>query len=255
MDISLLGRTLWRFKWITIGGFVAACVLAVFATARVSFAGGEPKLTYRTPVIYTTKTRILVTQSGFPWGRTILPSSTNSSGVSTTTYADPSRFVTLASVYAMLANGDQIQQKIVHPLKQEALTAQAEYDQQTQAPLPIIDIISLAPSPRRAVAIALEGASMLKHFVEAQQVEAEIPTDQRVLLQTLQQPYRVTVASGRKKTVPIVVFATVMLATIGLVLALENLRPRLRLGELGEFAAVRADEPVASSSRVAGGGG
>ena len=62
-----------------------------------------------------------------------------------------------------------------------------------------------------------------------------------------------TVASGRKKTVPIVVFMTVILATIGLILTLENIRPSVRLGELGELPAVRADEARESSaSRRAG---
>ena len=74
-----------------------------------------------------------------------------------------------------------------------------------------------------------------------------------MLLQALPQPYKVTVASARKKTVPIVVFMTVILATIGLILALENIRPSVRLGELGELPAVRADEARESSaSRRAG---
>ena len=233
--------------------FALACVLAVLATARVSFAGGVPKLSYRTPVIYTTATKNFVTQAGFPWGRTILPSSPTASGGSSSIYADPSRFVMLAGVYATLANGADVQQRLVHPAEGEALTARPEIDPQTGAALPLIDLISLAPSPRRAVDIAVQASSMLKRSVETQQKDAGIPKSQRVLLQTLQQPYRVTIASGRKKTVPIVVFMTVLLATIGLTLALENLRPRLRLGELGEVAAVGADGGhVRAPSRMAG---
>lgn len=253
MNIPVWAATIWRFKWISLGGFVLACLLAVFATARVSFSGGFPKLSYRTPEIYTTDTKILVTQAGFPWGRTVLPGSTAPAQRGATTYADPSRFVLLAGVYATLANSDQIQRQLVHPKDQEALTATPEYDTQTQTALPIIDLVSLAPSQRRVVAMAQQASSMLKGFVQAQQKGAGIPAGQRVLLQTLQAPYRVTVAKGRKKTVPIVVFMTVLLATLGLVLALENIRPRVRLSEVGEFSPVRAEEfEVPDASPVAG---
>jgi len=251
MDLPGLGKALWRFKWVSIGGFMLACLLAVYATARISFSG----ISYRTPVIYTAETKILVTQAGFPLGRTIL--STTPTGRSKTQYADPGRFVQLAGVYATLADSDQIQRKLVHPKDEEQLIATPEVDTQTQTALPIIDVVSLAPSQRRAVDMARQATSMLDNYLETQQKDAGVPAGQRVLLQTLQQPYRVTVAQGRKKTVPIVVFMTVLLATIGLVLGLENIRPRVRLSEVREFSAyVPAEEPVPPSvepvsSRVA----
>ena len=245
MDFTAFARAMWRFRWISCAGFVLACLLAVLATARISSAG----LTYRTPVIYTAQTKLFVTQAGFPWGRTILPGSATSSGL----YADPARFVLLAGIYATLANSNQIQTRLVNPQNNEVLTASPEVDPQTQTALPVIDLISFAPSTRRAVEIGVQATSMLRRYVEAQQNGARIPSSQRVLLQTLPQPYKVTVASARKKTVPIVVFMTVILATIGLILALENIRPSVRLGELGELAPVRADEARESSaSRRAG---
>jgi len=256
LNLTVTARAIWRFKWISLGGFVLACLLAVLATARVSFAGGVPKLSYRTPVIYATVTKNFVTQAGFPWGRTTLPSLPTPSGGSSSIYADPARLVMLAGVYATLANGADIQQRLVHPAEGEALTARPELDPQTGAALPLIDLIALAPSPRRAVDIAAQASSMLKRSVEGQQKQAGIPTSQRVLLQTLPQPYRVTVASVRKKTVPIVVFMTVLLATIGLILALENIRPRVRsgeVGEVGEFLPLRTDGAHESApSRLAG---
>jgi hypothetical protein len=243
LDLPTWARAIWRFKWIFYCGLVLACLLAVLATARVSFGGGKPTLTYRTPVIYTTQTKLFVTQAGFPWGRTVLPGSA----------ADPTRFVFLAGIYATLANSNQIQTRLVNPGKSEALTASAEVDSQTQTALPVIDLISFAPSPRRAVEMAGQATSMLQQYVEAQQKSASIPANQRVLLQALPQRYKVTIATGRKKTVPIVVFMTVLLATIGLILALENIRPRIRRGEIEELTAVRADEARESSaSRRAG---
>jgi hypothetical protein len=210
------------------------------SAARITFVGGKPKLTYRDPVIYTAEARMLVTQSGFPWGRVILPGS-GTSGATTAgsapssnsgNYADPSRFSQLAAFYAALVNGDQIQQQVVHPKLHQALTAQAEVDSQIDQTLPIVDFNSLAPSPQGAIAVATSGLNELRAFVSQQQADAGIPAGQRVLLETLQQPNKAKVAVPHKKTVPIVAFMTVMLATLGLVLALENLRPRARLKEV-----------------------
>jgi hypothetical protein len=237
MDVRLWGRVVWRFRWISALGLLAACSLAVLSTARLTFVGGKPQLTYREAVIYTATARVLVTQAGFPWGRTVLPSTPTSGSapqVGTSggqaSYADPSRFEMLAVLYAALANGDDIQRRIVDHRLQEVLTARGEIDPQSNSALPVIDLISLAPSRGAAVRIAAAGAAALRTFVTHQQTTAQIPQSQRVLLQTLQQPLKVTVATPRKKTTPIVVFATVLLATLGLVFALENLRPRLHLG-------------------------
>ena len=74
MDLGLLARVVWRFKFLAAAGFVVAVLLAVLSTASVSFPGGRLTLKYRNPVIYTAQTRILATQSGFPGdGRSCRP--------------------------------------------------------------------------------------------------------------------------------------------------------------------------------------
>jgi hypothetical protein len=251
MDLSLLARVLWRFKWVTVTGFVLACFLALMSTARISFAGGTPKLKFRNPVIYSSQARLLVTQAGFPWGRVVLPgldsSGAPSSSSSSSTYADPSRFSDLAGFYSALVNGDQIQRQVVHPKLQQALAAQAEVDPESNSVLPIVDFTSLAPSPQSAVQVAAAGMAALRTLVATQQTQAAIPHDQRVLLETLEQPTKAKVAVPHKKTVPIVVFMTIILATIGLVLALENLRPLPQAR--GDVALVAPVEETAADTR------
>jgi hypothetical protein len=243
MDIGLWARVMWRFKWVTVTGFVLACFLAVLSTARISFAGGSLKLAYRDPVIYSAQARMLVTQAGFPWGRVVLPGQTaaeggaaSSASTGTTSdssnYADPSRFSDLAAFYAALVNGDQIQHQVVHPRLHELLAAQAEADPQGNGTLPIVDFTSQATSPASAIRIAEAGMASLQDFVADQQKQAGISPNQRVLLESLEVPAKATVAVPHKKTVPIVAFMTVLLATLGLVLALENLRPRPRLRDV-----------------------
>ena len=254
MDLGLLARVVWRFKHVAAAGFVVAVLLAVLSTASVSFPGGRLTLKYRNPVIYTAQTRILATQAGFPWGRTILPTSPQSPVPSTTNpgYADPSRFSTLATFYAQLVNGDQIQRQVVHPRQKQLLFGSVEIDRTTNEALPFVDVTSFAPSPVIAKRLAQEGTRALQSLVAQQQTKASIPDDQRVLLQVLQQPTKVRVATPRKKTIPVVVFMTVLIATLGALLALENLRPGVAAAGVMPVSRTKPDEaPVRASRRTA----
>jgi hypothetical protein len=251
MDLGLLARVVWRFKHLAAAGFALAVLLAVFSTASVSFPGGKLTLTYRSPIIYTAQARILATQSGFPWGRTVLPTSPQSPVPSSTNpgYADPSRFSTLAAFYAQLVNGDQIQRRVVHPQLKQVLFGAVEIDRINNEALPFVDITAFAPSPVVARRLAEDGTRALQSLVSAQQTKANIPDDQRVLLQVLQHPTNVRVAEPRKKTIPIVVFMTVLIATLGALLALENLRPGAAAIGVTRVSRAEPDEATVRASR------
>ena len=252
MDLGLLARVVWRFKWLAALGVVVAVALAVLSTASVSFAGGKPAFRYRNPIIYSAEARILVTQSGFPWGRTVLPTpplSSAGAGTTTPSYADPSRFSTLANFYAQLVNGDQIQRKVVQPRLRQLLFGSVEVDRTSNEAMPFVDVTALAPSPLAAVRLAYAGTRALQSLVATQQQGAGIPADQRVLLQILQQPTKVRIEAPRKKTVPLVVFMAVLIATLGALLALENLRPSVAPAEVTPVPRAHPDEATVQASR------
>jgi hypothetical protein len=73
-------------------------------------------------------------------------------------------------------------------------------------------------------------ASVFRQYIVQQQVANRIPAKKRVVLQviTSANKHNTTLAAGRKKTTPIVIFLTVLLAAVGLAFVLENLRPRVR---------------------------
>lgn len=229
MDLPLFGRIVWRFKWIAVIGLVLATLLAVFSTATVSFAGG-PHLAYRTPTVYEADTLVLVTQKGFPWGRAVLP-------LGGPGYADPSRLALLAQLYATFVSSDAIQTQILHRGGSERVSARAMQSNQSTGSLPYIIVSGFATSPADAVHASFAGTAALKRFVESQQNAAGIAPVDRAVLRTIQDPLTVSIAVPHKKTTPIVVFMTVILATLGLILALENLRPRVRLVERARGAA------------------
>lgn len=221
MDVALFLRAIGRHKLVFFTGLFAACALAFLATAKVSFAGGSPKVTYRSPIVYSATTRVVVTQVGFPWGLAVLPQS----GPNATAYGDPTRFSTLASFYATLANSDTIQSRLnLDRREMETLVAAAVTDPNgSGATLPFVDITGYGITPRSAVEVSVRGAKALHAYVDHEQQQAKLPMRQRAVVQIIQVPNKVGIALKRKKTMTIVVFMTVMLATIGVILVLENI--------------------------------
>jgi hypothetical protein len=230
VDLNLYFRVLWRFRYLVIAGFVAAVALAVLAVARIN-PTGSPRIAYRQQVVYQADTILLVTQTGFPWGRTVLPADGTGAAPTGTTvqYADPGRFSELAVFYSQLANGDGVQAMIrkdrsLHGKMQAA--ASVSDPSLSNGVLPFVDIQGLGVTPADAVRMSEAGAKDLQIYIGNLQAKTQIPKNQRVLLTVLRHPNKVVVVTPRKKTLAIVAFLTVMMATIGAAFLLENVRPR-----------------------------
>jgi hypothetical protein len=233
MDMSLYLRVLWRFKFIVAVGFVLAVALAFASLAKVDYGHGSVSVSYRQKPTYQSTTRIFVTQAGFPWGRSVFPAApptpTTTTGDPTSglEFADPTRFAGLAIIYAQLINGDLIQGVIRRDLPPgDVLRAAAVVDAASNSSLPLIDIGGLAHSPVEAERASRAAARLFQSYITGQQASAGIPLNQRVLLQVVSN--QTTLEKGRKKTLAIVTFLAVMVATLGLAFILENLRPRVR---------------------------
>ena len=69
MDLARHAGVLWRYRWVTAGGILLGIVLAVLASYQVTTSGLEP----RGSSTYTSESQLLVTQVGFPEGRSVLP--------------------------------------------------------------------------------------------------------------------------------------------------------------------------------------
>jgi hypothetical protein len=92
--------------------------------------------------------------------------------------------------------------------------------------LPLISIAAISDTPQDSTALAGRAMNSFLTYFKDQQNTNEIPDANRVELQVVNQPGRETLLKDRSKTLPIVVFLTVVLATIALCFVLENLRPR-----------------------------
>jgi hypothetical protein len=253
VDIGLYSRVIWRFRFLVAAGALLGIILAMLSFFRLDFSDGFPRAEYREPEAWSSTARLFLTQEGSPWIRTVdplVPATSRKDGPLVPAFADSDRFADLAVLYAELAKGDQV--------RELALTGETRGDVSFTAapvvpeddPLPLIEITSSAHSAGAADAVAVRAAEALKVYVERQQVDARVPSNQRVVLELVERPEAYLV-EGRSKTLPAVIFLTVLLAAVGLAFALENLGQRFRvLPALSEDVAEPGSGEVPIADRI-----
>jgi hypothetical protein len=227
MDFRLYSRVLWRFKWLVALGLVLGASLGLLSVVRVSSDG----LTYRQSELWTSTTRLGVTQNGFPWGRLLAQEVTPDEQAERLgiPLADPNRLNTLAVLYAELATSDPVRRQMLEdgPLRGKIIATPVVVGE-NRVMLPFIDVAAIATSPRGAVVLAQRAADAFGVFMRDQQVANRVPAADRVIVQQLVRPKPPKLFQPRSKTMPVVVFLAVMFATVGLAFLLENLRPPRR---------------------------
>ena len=245
MDFRLYAHVLWRFRKVVAFGFVLAVALAALSVVQV----GRDGVSYREPVLWSSTTRIGVTQNGFPWGRLLAGGQPSGAAVESLAIplADPDRLTTLAVLYAELATSDPVRglmsRDALLPLCDResgigpGLVTSGECGRIVATPvvagdnrisLPLVDLRAIAPSPSAAVDLAQRGVEAFGTYIRRQPRANAVPADDRVVVQQLVRPRPPQIFQPRPKTLPIVVFLAIMFATVGFAFLLENLTPRTR---------------------------
>jgi hypothetical protein len=239
---------MWRFKYLVLAGCAVGLLLSILTIDKIDFSHGAPHLTPRTMPIYGSAATLFVTEAGFPWGSATQPYSTGPGGAPVPA-GDIGRLTNLAGLYVQLANSDQLRVLVArHSPPGGSIAATQQYSFSPSfysSATPLIIISGTGRSGANAVATTQAGVNALTSYIEGQQRSAGIDPARRVLIQELQRPRGAKVVNAPKKTLPIVVFLTVMLAVTGLAFALENLRPRM----LGAVALKSEPEPLLDSTR------
>jgi hypothetical protein len=219
VDLRLYFQVLSRFRWLIACGLVLANALAFLTIVHVAFPDGSlgPKFEYREQEIWESRSRVVLTQRGFPWGRAILRPE----------QGDPGRLYGLADLYAQFAKSDRARKLAERdgPLP-GSFTAEAVAG--THGSLPFVTITATSTSPGAAMEVADRGAEALRRYVVSHQNAARIKPKSRVYLDTVWRARPAQLVQARRMTLSVVVFLTVMIAVIALAFVLENLRPRVR---------------------------
>src|SRR5262245_54064146 len=216
MDLRLYGRVIWRFRIVVAIGFLIAVALAFLSFVRVSPSG----ISYRQSEDWSASTTYVLSGEGFPVG------GVNSAGSS----RSPLMLASLAALYATYATSDDVISRIKRGGPMHGIvTATSFVNQQTSQryPLPLLSINADGSTPGKALALAHRASRAFMSYVTDQQNKAAIPASQRVQFRVVNAPKLPTLVGPRKKTLPIVIFLTIVSATLGLAFVLENLRPRV----------------------------
>jgi hypothetical protein len=221
MDLELYLRVIWRFKWLVAAGFCVAFALAVLSVFHVSAA--SPHLRLRTVAQWKSTETLLVTERGAPW---------LSSGYSKN--ADPQRYSVLATIYVQFVMSNDVRELIdkTWPLtKYDVILAYpvlAQSYNSNSPPLPLISVEVTSYSALRSQELARHATAAFRDYLAQLQAQNNIRTDRRVVVTTVRSYEPPLMIAGASKTLPIVIFLTVMMGVGGLCLVLENLRPRVR---------------------------
>src|SRR5262245_7910711 len=232
MDLGLFAGVLWRSRFMVLAGVIVAFLAAVFAMARVDLAQGRPQLVYRNPVLYQSNVQLLVTQKGFPDGRSVFnttPTTLPSGRTEQPAFADPSRFTGLAVIYSQLIMGNEERQRVFgtgKPPVNETILASPMAGPQGSGFLPIIQVTGVAPSPIKAMALADRAASSFSRYLVQRQKQTGVAEADRVILDRIAGPMNPQIYLPRKKVRAIFVFVLVLMLTIAAAFFGENIRNR-----------------------------
>ena len=244
MDLQLYLRVIWRFRILVAAGMLLAIALALLSYVRVDFDGGKPSFTYRQsekweslaqvnigaggPLLYSSidpETRALLDTARTPEeAREILKERDPAA------YANLSFLLQLTLNYMALATGDDVmnimQSDGQGPVRGALQTFPVRPGE--VAEVPMITFSAIAASPEEAYTLSRRHVTAFKKYVKQEQVDRGVPRDERVEVTDVKASQPAVLLEPRKKTTPIVVFITGMIAVLGLAFILENLRPRVR---------------------------
>jgi hypothetical protein len=231
----------WRHRRLLGIAVLLGFVLAFVAAFKV------PEMKRRGDTVYSSTSTIMVTQSGFPWGRVILPGSADVPGTTDTPttgdaaakadnqvdFADPGRFSNLATVYSILAHSDAIRLRLKDKVKPEQITA-APLDVNGRGDqfLPMIDITTTAATAAGAFDLNSKVMKSLDDYLVEQQDAANVPRRQRVELNTINKPTGPSMVEGPSFAPPMLAFLLALIAGVSVCYILENFKLGRVIGQI-----------------------
>lgn len=238
MDLRLFISVLVRFRALLAAGFCVAVLLTILSVATPSFSGGFG-LKARDAEVWASTGRVLVTQAGFPQGRTdVNPVDEPAAGAPAQNqpqYADQARLVELSVIYARLARSDAVRDIIRGYGRIRGATG---VDVINIPDLPMLEVMGRATSRQGAVALAQRQIDALQTYLRRQQAANGVSPENRLVLKEVERPgappllgddaNNTWIIEPRSLMRPAIVFMAIFGLFIGLAFVLENLRPRLR---------------------------
>jgi hypothetical protein len=237
MDLRRFIAVVWRFRLLMAFGLLLGVLLATVTMFRVVI-DGTPKLVHRQDNTWLSASTLLVTQSGFPWGRAILDETIKGADeaapgeIRQGRFADPARYSGLAALYSRLAVADEVRAEVQRGSGPgQHYDAEVVQEASSQTVLPMIYIKGYGPTPQAAEDVADRASLVFRRYLRNLQDKSGILPDKRVVVSVTQKAGTTVLFQKRSTVRPIMLFLLVMMAFLALAFTLENLRPRERRDE------------------------
>jgi len=225
MDLRLFWAVVKRFKRISIGGTIAAVVLAVLAYGTP----GPHGITPHGSVKWESQAELLITQADGVYGR---------ADPKTISAQNPNYMSSLSPIYTGLANGTAVQNAVRAAKVPGTVTASEGVDPNTGLYTPFITLTAAAPTAADAAILSKSGIASFQSFIAQMEAATAVPASSRITLEVIRDGLPPKIASRPKPTIPILVFLAIMSATIMLLFSLENHDPQ-SAAALGRVPAAR----------------
>ncbi len=250
MDLSRHLAVLWRFRVVTALGVGVAILLAVLAAYKPSADGLEK----RGDPTYSSTSRLLVTQAGFPEGRVVLPAPPlgEEPKPDSVGFADPARFMALADLYTKLILSDEVRRRIPERPTAAQVDANPVASVSGNPILPIIELTTRGGSAAGARELNVHTVTALQELLKRRQANNDIPVGERVQIGVLNAPSPGVLTASPSHTASILALLLCLIGTIALTHILEAIRLRREGGAADQ---VPFDWPLdgASDEDVLGG--
>ena len=235
MNLARHAAVLWRFRAVTAAGLLLAVVLAIAASYRVSLDGG-PSLVGRGTYTYSSQSRLLVTQPGFPDGRVVLPTApvADSKPVEPDVdpnrleFGDPARFTYLTDLYTKLLVSDEVRRRTPERPAEDQIEASPLQAVSGAPVLPIIELTVKADSPGGATALNGHTIAALRELLADQQARNGIMPAQSVVIVALEAPSPGVLTAAPSNTASQSAVLLCLMGTVAITHLLESLRPSPR---------------------------
>jgi hypothetical protein len=229
MDLRLLFRLISRFWYIALVGAVLAVAATVFSAARLDTSNWQLK--YRQQLQYTSTAVLLVDGNRPSWLYAVPPGTAGLTATATDTanssIADPARLGGLTSLYGYFVQSDAVRKLTgdapINSVSSQTITA--DVGNGRREPLPLLAVIATGGSPAAATNLARRVTHAFQLYVRDRQTQAHVSDQDRVTLQVVNAPSPGTLVAPRSYTRAIVAGLLTLIATIGLMLLIANLRP------------------------------
>ncbi len=259
MRVTPYALALRRFWWVLAVGLVFALLAAL--SARFSISLFPPGFDEKEEVTYTASSRLLVSSAESPYFRsqtTFVPDTQaagndgTGGGGSTTggeeqsagegassqptiPFISPPDLTTLirtANLYPLFIESDPVADfrrrqygDLPGSVSATGIYAVRTANRVELSEIPVIELVAVGGSPDDAVALADKTAKAFIAWLKAQQEEAKILADDRIVIQQLTVPRGALASAGPSTTLPVLVFLVVFAAFCVLAILLDRLLP------------------------------